>query len=262
MAQALVAGLISGGYLADNILIAEPDARRREYLSSTLAGVQINADNADVAARADCIVLAVKPQVMRAVCVDLAKSVKNSKPLIVSIAAGTNSRDIDEWMGGNNAVVRAMPNQPALLGMGVTGFFANEQTSSEQIEHAAKILSAVGNVVRVSSEEDIDAVTAISGSGPAYFYVLIEALVRAAQELGLPAEAAQTLVLDTARGATALASESGETMQTMIERVRSPGGTTEAALAILDNENVRDIFARATTAARDRAVVLAESSSQ
>lgn len=262
MARALAGGLVSSGYRPENILIAEPNTERRDVLSSELTGVQVNESNSNVAAHADCVVLAVKPQLMQEVCIDLAETVQSSKPLIISIAAGTHSHDIDRWLGGGHAVVRVMPNQPALLGKGVSGLFANEQTSADQTEHASRILSVVGNVVRVSSEEDIDSVTAISGSGPVYFYLLIDTMLRSAQDLGLSPEAAHTLVMDTARGAIALATESDETMEAMIARVRSPGGTTEAALDVLDDENVRDIFARAITAARDRGIALAENSSQ
>jgi pyrroline-5-carboxylate reductase len=260
MARALAGGLISSGYRPQNILIAEPGEERRGTLTAELPGAQISASNNEVAAAVECLVLAVKPQMMRDVCLDLATTVQASNPLIISVAAGTHSRDIDAWLGGKLAIVRVMPNQPALLLQGASGLFANDATSNKQRDRASDIMSAVGSVVHVPDEEGIDAVTAISGTGPAYFYLLIDSLIQSAQDMGLDPQAAHKLVMDTAKGSTALAAVSGETMEAMIAHVRSPGGTTAAAFEVFDQENVRDIFASAFTAARNRAVDLAESS--
>jgi len=260
MARALVGGLISSGYRAENLSIAEPNAERRAMLRTELPGICVSADNDEVAAAAECLVLAVKPQLMRDVCVGLAETVRATKPLIISVAAGTHSRDIDTWLNAELAVVRVMPNQPALLLEGASGLFANELTSNEQRDRATEIMSAVGSVVHVPDEDSIDAVTAISGTGPAYFYLLIDMLIRSAEDFGLEPQAAHKLVMDTARGSAALAAVSGETMEAMIAHVRSPGGTTAAAFEVFDDENVRAVFARAFAAARDRAVLLAESS--
>jgi pyrroline-5-carboxylate reductase len=260
MAQALTGGLIASGFPAENLMIAEPLAERRDALSSEFPGIRIDASNSDVAGRADCLVLAIKPQVMRSVCLELAETAQAQKPLIISIAAGTHSRDIDAWLGGKLAIVRVMPNQPALLLQGVSGLFANDLTSNEERNRATEIMSAVGSVVHVADEDSIDAVTAISGTGPAYFYLLIDMLIRSAEEFGLDPQAAHKLVMDTAQGSAALATVSGESMDAMIEHVRSPGGTTAAAFEVFDEKNVRDIFAAAFAAARDRAVELAESS--
>ena len=260
MARALVGGLLSSGYRPENLLIAEPDARRRSVLATELPGVQIIARNNDVAAAVECLVLAVKPQLMRDVCVELSGTVQTNRPLIISVAAGTHSRDIDAWLGGNLAVVRVMPNQPALLLAGASGLFANALTSTEHRDRATEIMSAVGSVVHVPDEDSIDAVTAISGTGPAYFYLLIDMLIQSAEDFGLDNQAAHKLVMDTAKGSAALAAVSGETMEAMIAHVRSPGGTTAAAFEVFDQEQVRDIFTKAFTAARDRAIELAESS--
>jgi pyrroline-5-carboxylate reductase len=257
MARALVGGLVASGFPPDHLLVADPDETRRAALEHDLPGVQISADNAAVAEASDCLVLAVKPQLMREVCESLASAVQQSQPLIISVAAGTHSRDIDRWLGAELPVVRVMPNQPAMLLQGASGLFANELTTIEQRDRAIEIVSAVGSVVHVHDEDEIDAVTAISGTGPAYFYLLIDMLIRSAEEFGLDSQAAHKLVMDTAKGSTALASVSGETMQAMIEHVRSPGGTTAAAFDVFDDENVRDIFASAFRAARDRAVDLA-----
>lgn len=262
MARALVGGLISSGYPPANIQIAEPNPERRSVLTMELPGVRISDSNNNVAGSAECLVLAVKPQLMRDVCIDLAETAQARRPLIISVAAGTHSKDIDAWLGGKLAVVRVMPNQPALLLEGTSGLFANELTNNDQRDRATEIMSAVGSVVHVPDEDSIDAVTAISGTGPAYFYLLIDMLIQSAEDLGLDAQAAHKLVMDTAKGSAALAAVSGETMEAMIAHVRSPGGTTAAAFEIFDDEKVRDIFARAFAAARDRAVELAGDSSQ
>jgi len=258
MTRAIAAGLIEGQYPAADLLISEPAIEQRAVLARDLPGVIIEESNDAVASRAGTVVLAVKPQVMRDVCRGLADAVQKAQPLIVSVAAGIRSGDIDEWLGGELAVVRIMPNQPALLRLGASGLYANERTSDEQKERAKRILSAVGHVVAVKSDADIDAVTAISGTGPAYFYLLIDMMIKAAQEMGLDAQAAQILTIETAKGAAAIADAEDETMESLIERVRSPGGTTTAAFDSLDADHVRAIFARAFTAARDRAVVLAD----
>lgn len=260
MARALVGGLMASGYPHGNVLIAEPSADRRSILTPGLPGVTITASNAVVARQADCLVLAVKPQVMREVCLELAETVQAGRPLVISVAAGTHSRDIDRWLGGDVAVVRVMPNQPALLLKGASGLYANDRTTAEQRDRATEIISAVGSVVHVPDEASLDAVTAISGTGPAYFYLLIDALIRAAEEFGLDPQAAHKLVMDTAEGSAALAAVSGESMEEMIAHVRSPGGTTAAAFEVFDAKDVRGIFAAAFAAARDRAVELAKSS--
>jgi pyrroline-5-carboxylate reductase len=207
-------------------------------------------------------VLAVKPQVLPTVCRELASTVKESKPLIISIAAGVRSDDIDAWLGGGQSIVRVMPNQPALLRLGVSGLFANEQVSERERARATEIVAAIGHVVQVDNESDIDTVTAVSGSGPAYFFLLIELLRKAAVEFGLNQHAAKTLAIETATGAAALAAHSDESMDELIARVRSPGGTTAAALDSLEADQVRDIFARAIAAARNRAATLANDAHQ
>ena len=258
MTRAIAAGLIEGKYPPMDLLISEPAIEQRAVLARDLPGVIIEESNDGVASRADTLVLAVKPQVMREVCLGLANTVQKLRPLVVSVAAGIRSSDIDAWLGGGLPVVRIMPNQPALLRLGASGLFANKRTSDEQKKRATRILAAVGHVVPVASDADIDAVTAISGTGPAYFYLLIDMMIKSAQEFGLDAQAARILTIETAKGAAAVADAEDETMESLIERVRSPGGTTTAAFDSLDADHVRDIFARAFEAARDRAVVLAD----
>lgn len=258
MAKAIAAGLVDGGFDATQLVFSEPDEKAREALAAVLPDARVVRSNTEAAAAADCLVLAVKPQVLPGVCRELAVTVQRAKPLVVSIAAGVRSGDIDRWLGGDLAVVRVMPNQPALLRRGVSGLYANERTTAADRERAGAIMRAVGDVVEVDSEDAIDAVTAVSGSGPAYFFLLIDMLRASAIELGLDESAAERLALGTATGAAALAADADEDMATLIARVRSPGGTTEAALDRLDAANVRDIFAAAIERARERAVELAD----
>ena len=259
MTRAIALGLVQNGHDAGRILISEPSAERRRTLEGELGDAAIVADNRDAAALAGTLVLAVKPQVLEAVCRELADTVQRHRPLVVSIAAGVKCNSIDTWLGGSLAVVRVMPNQPALVGLGVSGLFGNAAASEQQLRTAEEIMTAAGRVVHVQSEEEIDAVTAISGSGPAYFFLLIDMLATTGRNLGLDAETAKVLALETAQGSAALALDSGEPMAELIARVRSPGGTTAAALDSLDRSEVRGIFERALTAARDRAAELADS---
>ena len=258
MTRAIAGGLLDDGFDAKKVSIAEPSAEQREALAASLPGVFISANNAEVVARSGCVILSVKPQIITAVCKDLASAVQAAKPLVISIAAGPRMEDIDNWLGGGNAVVRVMPNQPALLRKGVAGIYGNDMTTEEQMAAATNILSAVGAVVAVANEADIDAVTAVSGRGPAYFYLLIDMIAKTGVELGLDEDVALRLAAETAVGATTLAQQSGESMGTLISRVRSPGGTTAAALDALEAGGIRDIFVTALTAARDRATELAD----
>ncbi len=258
MTRAIVAGMIAGDYAAGNIMIAEPLAAQRDALSQDLPGVIVSADNNKTVSTAEIVLLAVKPQLLAGVCRQLAATIQATRPLIVSIAAGINGADIDSWLGGDLAVVRVMPNQPALLRQGISGIFANEKTTQQQLVAARRIMSAVGAVIEVTTEADIDVVTALSGSGPAYFYLLIDMLAKTGKDLGLDKDVARALAIETAQGAVALAASSDVAMDTLIARVRSPGGTTAAALESLESQGVRDIFNIALTAARDRARDLAD----
>jgi pyrroline-5-carboxylate reductase len=257
MARAIAGGLLDSGFDSTKLFLSEPLAAAREALIDALPGVTVSDDNSKIAAEASSIFLAVKPQVLRKVCQGLRQTVQESRPLIISIAAGTRGEDINTWLGGGMSVVRAMPNQPALLGLGITGVFANEQTSTEEKERAVQLIGTIGKVVEVDSEAAMDAITAVSGTGPAYFYLFIDILMKTAVDLGLKESDAKTLAVETAFGAAALAEAEPASMDELISRVRSPGGTTVAALDVLDKGNVRDIFASAIIAARDRASALA-----
>jgi len=258
MTRALAGGMLSAGYEPSHILVSEPLAEHRSKLQEQLPGAVIRDDNSATVAQAECVVFAVKPQILSDVCRPLAPLMQTTRPLVISIAAGVRSRDIDTWLGGDLAVVRAMPNQAALIRLGISGMFANDKTTELQLRAATNIIATTGPVIAVPSEEDIDTVTAVSGTGPAYFYLLVDMLVRVAVDLGLDYDAALALVLETARGAGEMAEQSGETMDALIARVRSPGGTTAAAFDYLETTDFRKIFSEAVVAARDRAVHLAD----
>ena len=258
MTRALAGGMLSAGYEPSHILISEPLMEHRDKLGKELPGVVIYEQNEEAVRDAECVLLAVKPQILCDVCKPLASIVQENKPLIISIAAGVRAGDIEHWLGGQLPVVRVMPNQPALLRLGISGLFANEHTSEQQLRAATNIISTTGPVIKVSSEDDIDTVTAVSGTGPAYFYLLTDMLVKVAVDLGLSYDDALALVLETARGAGEMAEQSGETMDSLIARVRSPGGTTAAAFDVLDGTACRAIFSTPVVAARDRAIHLAD----
>ena len=258
MAGAIIRGLVDSGFDAGRIRVADPLEATRERLLADCPGITVDADNVAIADGANCVVLAVKPQVLPGICEPLIEPIQRNKPLVISIAAGVRGDDIDRWLGGELAVVRVMPNQPALLRLGVSGLYANTRTTPEQADAAERVMAAVGSVIRVDSESLIDTVTAVSGSGPAYFFLLIDMLKNAAVELGMPEPDARLMAIETATGAAALAANSDDPMDEQIARVRSPGGTTAAALDALDARDVRAIFSTAVEAARDRAVSLAD----
>jgi len=258
MARAIAGGLIRSGFGAGNILIAEPRGEQRALLEREFPGSVVTGDNDEVALIAGTLLLAVKPQILGTVCRALKTAVQTQRPLVMSIAAGPTVADIDAWLGGDLEIVRVMPNQPALVDRGISALFANSRTDDFGRILAEKVMSAVGKVVWIEDESLMDAVTAVSGTGPAYVYLLLDMMINSALELGLAPDVARTLVLETARGAATLALLETEPMSSLIERVRSPGGTTTAAFERLDAADVRAIFASAIRAARNRAEALAE----
>lgn len=258
MARAIAGGLLRGGMHATDIGVAEPVPEQTERLRRELYGIRISDNNAVIVGDSDIVLFAVKPQILKSVCRGLASVVQHRKPLIISIAAGPRIADIEAWLGGNLSVVRVMPNQPALIDQGVSALFANTRTGQAERDLAEKIMSAVGRVVWLDDEGLMDAVTAVSGTGPAYVYLLIDMMIDAAVEFGIDPDTARSLAVETARGAASLALAEDETMKSLIDRVRSPGGTTMAAFESLESADVRGIFAKAITAARDRAAALAK----
>lgn len=252
MARSLVGGLIADGYRAQRITVSEPDPEKREQLHSRF-GVAVTADNGEAATGADAVVLAVKPQTARTVAEEVGPTLRQAGAVAISIAAGVRLTDLQRWLGPQAAVVRAMPNTPSLIQSGATALIANEQVSAAQHSLAESLLRAVGQTQWLTDEAQMDAVTAISGSGPAYFFRLMEALEEAGVELGLDRETARLLTLETATGAARMALESEDTPARLRERVTSSGGTTERALGVLDDADLRGAIQRAAEAAAHRA---------
>lgn len=258
MARAIAGGLLRGGMHATDLFVSEPRPEQCDLLRKELYGAMVSEDNEAVAEKAEVLLFAVKPQILKRVCTELRSVVRQKRPLVMSIAAGPRLDDIDEWLGGGNSVVRVMPNQPALIDQGISALIANSLTSAAQQALAETIMSAVGQVVWIDDESRMDAVTAISGTGPAYFYLLIDVMIESGVRFGLDPGVARKLAVETARGATSLAAAETESMAAMIARVRSPGGTTQAAFEHLDSVNVRGIFEEAIATAMKRAAELAE----
>lgn len=253
MAQALVGGLLASDWPAANITLADINADALTQLCARL-GVNACHDNAICAASADVIVLAVKPQVMEGVCRALAASLK-PQTLVISIAAGITTGHLSAWLGSNR-LVRVMPNTPALVGCGASGLFATDAVDSDQKKVAQSILESAGLALWFEKEAALDAVTATSGSGPAYYFLMMEAMIDAACGLGLEAESAKQLVLQTALGAARLAQQSDDDPATLRRKVTSPGGTTAAAIASFEAAGFAKLVEAALTAARDRSLEL------
>jgi len=257
MATSLVGGLIANGSAPDTIWVADPDTAKLEALQARFEG-RPSADNLTVVRRADTLLFAVKPQVMGAVVRGVAEVVRERQPLVISIAAGVREPAISHWLGYDAAVVRAMPNTPALVGSGATALFANRFVSAERKSAAESVLRAAGLTLWVEDEDQLDAVTAVSGSGPAYYFELMELMEEAGCQIGLERETARMLVLQTALGAARMALESSEPPATLRARVTSPGGTTECAINVLDEGGIRQLYVEAIKAARDRSAELGE----
>lgn len=248
MARSLIGGLIADGCDPDNFWVSDPNEVQRESLRNHF-GVHVSADNNESLARARVVVLAVKPQILQEVAAGLAATVQAKKPLVISIAAGVREPDLRRWLGGEIALVRTMPNTPAVVGSAATALFANTWVSEEQRQLAESIMRAVGLTVWLQNEDLLDGVTALSGSGPAYFFLVMEALEQAGIKLGLSPEIARLLTLQTAFGAAKMALESAESPAVLRVRVTSPGGTTERAVAVLNMGGLEALFVEALDAA-------------
>jgi len=251
MARSLIGGLVAAGTDPGMIRVADPNPAARDALATDF-GVQVHAGAGDAATGAGTWVFAVKPQVMREVCAGLADIAQAEQPLAVSIAAGITAGQLERWLGGDLAVVRAMPNTPALLGAGVTGLFANGRVDEAGRAQADRLLASAGRTVWIDDETRMDAVTATSGSGPAYVFLLAEAMEAAATAEGLPADTARTLVQETLLGASRMLVESGEAPAELRRRVTSPNGTTQAAIETFEAGGFRDLVAHAIAAATRR----------
>lgn len=252
MATSLIGGLLANDQPADGIWVSDPDTARLRQLQERFS-VCTTADNALAVSRAQTVVLAVKPQVMRPVVEGLGAAVAAHQPLVMSVAAGVRAADMQRWLGGGAAIVRCMPNTPALLGAGATGLYANPNVSATQRSTAETVMRAAGITLWVDDEQLLDAVTAVSGSGPAYFFLLMELMEKVGVELGLPAASARALTLQTALGAARMALEAGEAPAALRKQVTSPGGTTQAAIQSFIAGGLEQQVRDALVAARDRA---------
>jgi pyrroline-5-carboxylate reductase len=251
MARSLIGGLLRAGMTPDRLRVGEPSAALATALQHDF-GVAASADNLSAVDGASAWVLSVKPQVLKAVCGSLREPAQQHKPLVISIAAGIRAEQIDTWLGGGLAVVRCMPNTPALIGAGASGLFANAAVSPQQRVLAESILTAAGIAAWIGDESLMDTITALSGSGPAYFFLLVEALEDAAVAQGMPRPAARALTVQTCLGAGRMLSEGGAAPAELRERVTSPNGTTQAALDSFAADGFADIVARAVAMATQR----------
>lgn len=256
MGSSLLGGLIKNGHPVDKLFVTDPSPEKLNVIKARF-NVNGSSDNLQAAEKADVIILAVKPQIISQVLAPLHDTVQKHQPLIISIAAGIRIGNIEQALGQQTAVVRTMPNTPALIGAGATALFANSNTSSEQRNIAESIMRAVGIAVWVDNEKQMDAVTALSGSGPAYFFLVLEALQASGEAMGLSAETAQMLAQQTALGAAMMAIESTHSPAELRHQVTSPGGTTEKAISVLEEHHLRDIFKKALLAAKQRSEELA-----
>jgi pyrroline-5-carboxylate reductase len=250
MATALISGLMRKPRPGQAIRVADPSEQARKRLRSDFA-VETNASASEIVADADVIVLAIKPQVIEAVLTELKGKVLPAQ-LVLSIAAGTTISSITSQLSPQQAVIRCMPNTPALIGSGIAGLCASVHCKEHHKEQAERILAAAGETVWIEDEALMDAVTAVSGSGPAYFFLLTEALAKAGEELGLPAAVARQLATQTCVGAGAMLAQSSEGAEELRKRVTSPGGTTQAAIEAFEQGGLRELVGKAVQAADRR----------
>ena len=256
MASSIIGGMLANGFQPEQICVGNRGEEKRQRLEQTY-GIATMADNHAAVASAEIVVMAVKPQVMGAVLTDLASSI-GPDTVVVSVAAGIQLSNLQTWLGEDRAVIRVMPNTPSMVRCGAAGLFANDLVSEAQKASVEAIFNAVGISCWVDDEAKIDAVTAVSGSGPAYFFLMMETMQKVGQELGLSEQVARELTLQTALGAAKMASTSEHNTTELRLQVSSPGGTTRAAIATFQALDVEETFRQAMEAARDRARVMAE----
>lgn len=257
MATSLISGLIASGHEPQHIWVSDTNAEILQRHAEQL-GVKVSQDNQAVVEAVDVVVIAVKPQVLKSVIQPLAATIQERQVLVVSVAAGINQDSLARWLGEGVAIVRCMPNTPALVLTGATALHANDRVSPQQKDLAENILRAVGLALWVEDEAQLDAVTAVSGSGPAYYFLLMEAMEKAALELGLDERSARLLIQQTALGAAKIALESSESPTVLRERVTSPNGTTQKAIDTFQENGFVDIVSKALHAARDRSIEMSK----
>lgn len=258
MTSSLVAGLIQDN-TTHTIRISDPNESQTESIKSLHERVSVYNQNNDAIKNSDVVVLAVKPQIMRIVCEEIASQISAKKPLVISIAAGITIVKLKQWLTSETIpIVRCMPNTPALVQAGMTGLYANKYVNAEQYDLSENIMQAVGETLWLENESKIDAVTAVSGSGPAYYFLVMEAMQKTAEEMGLSVDQARQLVLQTALGAAKLAKESTDDAAILRQRVTSKGGTTEAAINKLLEDGLPESFKQALLAAESRSKELSK----
>lgn len=258
MGQALITGLLNSGWNADNIAIVDSDQAIINKLNDKFSDCHVYTQSEAALNIADVVVLAVKPQSMQLACEQIAAQCQIKRPLIISIAAGVLINSIDNWLGGELPIIRCMPNTPALVQAGVTGLYANPEVSAEQRELAYNVLNSVGTALWIETEPLLDAVTALSGSGPAYFFYLMEAMMEAGQNLGLSESQARELTVATASGAAKLITNSDKSAAELRHVVTSKGGTTEAAINTLQQHDMKKIIETAIKNAATRSQQLSD----
>lgn len=251
MATAIIGGMLDNGFQADSVWASAPEDDHLQTLRKRF-GVSVTTDNRYCAQQADVVILAVKPQIMASVCRDIAPVVQNTRPLIVSIAAGLGADTLDQWLGGGLPLIRVMPNTPSLVGRGAAGLFGNAAVTDSHKETVTSVFSSIGKAVWLENEEQLHTVTALSGSGPAYFFLMLEALEAAATEAGLPADTARELAIQTMAGAAEMAARSSDDPAQLKRNVMSPGGTTEKAIQTFEDGGLRKLVTRACEAALQR----------
>ncbi|MDR9424619.1 MAG: pyrroline-5-carboxylate reductase [Marinobacter sp.] len=251
MASAIIGGMLDSGFQAGDIWVSAPDDNHLQSLRKRF-GISVTTDNRYCAEQADIVILAVKPQVMADVCRDIAPLVQNTRPLMVSIAAGLTSDTLDEWLGGGMPLVRVMPNTPSLVGKGAAGLFANSQVKDKQKKMVQSVFESIGSALWVKDENLLHAVTALSGSGPAYFFLMLEALESAATEAGIETDTARALAIQTMAGAAEMAGRSEHDPAQLKRNVMSPGGTTEQAIHTFEDGGLRELVKKAYGAAFER----------
>lgn len=257
MASSLISGLIASGHAPGQIWVSDINEDTRNNLANSLK-VNVTESNDEVINAVDVAVLAVKPQVLATVATGIASLIQQKQTLVVSIAAGISQHSLSQWLGAETAIVRCMPNTPALVLTGATALHANLKVSAKQRDLAESILRAVGIALWVDDESELDAVTAVSGSGPAYYFLLMEAMEKTAMELGLNEQTARLLVQQTALGAAKIALESSESPEQLRQRVTSPGGTTQRAIETFEQGGFTQLVSKALHAARDRSIEMSK----
>ncbi len=257
MASSLISGLIASGHSPQDLWVSDINPETLKVLADNLK-VNTSTNNDDIINAVDVIVLAVKPQILSSVAKNAATSIQRKQNLVVSIAAGISQHSLSQWLGDNIAIVRCMPNTPALVLTGATALHANAQVTTEQHDLAENIMRSVGIALWVNDESELDVVTAVSGSGPAYYFLLMEAMEKVAIDMGMSEITARLLVQQTALGAAKIALESSESPEQLRKRVTSPGGTTEQAIETFEQGGFTALVSKALNAARNRSIEMSK----